>query len=369
MTSSSATRPCLLLVDDTPANIQVLVELLRGDYDLKVATRGAQALEICEKTPQLDLILLDVMMPEMDGYEVCRRLRAAPATRGLPIIFITSKNEEDDVVRGFELGASDYVSKPFRPAELLARVRTHLMIRAQQLEIEAKNTEMKEMLHLVCHDVANHFSILSMSFELLAFNPALTVESMMPRLTAAVRNGVGLTTLVRDLRMAEDKGLTLQAVSLRAALAEALLILDGRIHDKQLRVTVEVPDVAVVAEMCALTNSVFGNVLSNAIKFSHPGAAIVVTATVQEGVVCVRVRDHGVGMPPAVRAHLFDVSKSHSRKGTAGEKGTGFGMPLMRKFVLMFGGQVEVNSREAAAHPDDHGTEFKLLLKLAESPS
>src|SRR3954462_13689020 len=120
MTSPLPRRPCLLLVDDTPANIHVLVGLLQADYDLKVATRGEQVLKICAQAPPPDLILLDVMMPEMDGYEVCRRLRATEATQAIPVIFLTAKSEVDDIVHGFELGASDYVSKPFRAPELQA---------------------------------------------------------------------------------------------------------------------------------------------------------------------------------------------------------------------------------------------------------
>src|SRR4051812_25681512 len=165
MTSVAQKRPCLLLVDDTAANLQILVGLLQADYDLKVATRGAQALQICAQT-HVDLILLDVMMPEMDGYEVCRVLRATPATKNIPVIFITAKTELDDVVHGFEIGGSDYVTKPFRPAELLARVRTHLLLHAQQREIDEKNMEMKEMLQMVCHDVANHFAIISLNVDL-----------------------------------------------------------------------------------------------------------------------------------------------------------------------------------------------------------
>src|SRR3954465_7632437 len=93
MPKPNSSRPSLLLVDDTPANIEILVELLKDDYDLTIATRGSQALQICAKARHLDLVLLDVMMPEMDGYEVCRALRADPATRELPVIFLTTKNE------------------------------------------------------------------------------------------------------------------------------------------------------------------------------------------------------------------------------------------------------------------------------------
>jgi two-component system sensor histidine kinase/response regulator len=367
MPKPNSSRPSLLLVDDTPANIEILVELLKADYDLTVATRGAQALQICAKASHLDLVLLDVMMPEMDGYEVCRTLRAAPATRELPIVFLTTKNDVEDIVRGFEIGANDYVSKPFHPSELRARVRTHTTLRAQQSEIAEKNTELKEMLHIVCHDVANHFAVVNMSLDLLATRPELGLARLMPRITAASRNGAALTTLVRDLRSVEDKPLQIGPVPLAPSIREALLLAEGRFQDKGLTATVEVPDVLVLAEPCALINSVLGNVISNAAKFSHPGGAIEIRGRVDDGMVCLTIRDHGIGMPPKVLEYLFDVSKSHTRKGTTGERGTGFGMPLMRKFVTLFGGRVEVETWDQTIHAADHGTKFHLWLKISEA--
>jgi class 3 adenylate cyclase len=121
-------RPCLLLVDDTPANIDVLVGLLKADFDLKVATTGARALQICDSDQQIDLILLDVMMPEMDGFEACRRLKASEKRSKVPVIFLTARTDVADIVRGFEMGAVDYVAKPFNSHELLARVNTHLAL-------------------------------------------------------------------------------------------------------------------------------------------------------------------------------------------------------------------------------------------------
>jgi two-component system sensor histidine kinase/response regulator len=364
MPKPNSTRPSLLLVDDTPANIEILVEILKDEYDLTVATRGSQALQICAKVKHLDLVLLDVMMPEMDGYAVCQALRTDPATRDLPVVFLTTRNEVEDVVRGFEIGANDYVSKPFHPAELRARVRTHTTLRAQQAEIAEKNTELKEMLHIVCHDVANHFSVVKMSLELMAARPEMGVERFLPRIAAASRNGVALTGLVRDIRRAEDKPLAIGPVALPEAIREALLIAEGRLQDKQLVVSVEGPDLAVLAEPCALINSVLGNVISNAAKFSHPGGAIEIRTRLEGEMACVTIRDHGVGMPPEVLAQLFDVSKGHSRTGTAGERGTGFGMPLMKKFVTLFGGRVEVEAWEQDAHPAEHGTRFSLWLKV-----
>jgi two-component system sensor histidine kinase/response regulator len=365
-TNSNPSRPCLLLVDDTPSNIDVLVGMLKDDYDLKVANRGAKALKICEAGGPIDLVLLDVMMPEMDGYEVCRQLRATAATRDIPIIFLTAKSELEDVVHGFEIGANDYVAKPFRPAELRARVRTHLMIAAQQREIEAKNVELKEMLHIVCHDVGNQFAVLSMAVEIVTNHPELSLTKYLPRIAVAVRNGIGLTNLVRDLRRAEDKGLTPQPVPVKPALDEALLLAEDRLAAKQIELTAAVPDVRVLGEPFALTNSVFGNLISNAIKFSPRGSRIGITGEVQDGFVCLRFRDNGIGMPPAAMEHLFDVARSRSRPGTDGEKGTGFGMPLMHRFVTHFGGTVAVQSRDMEANPDDHGTEFVIRLRVAE---
>jgi adenylate cyclase len=124
----TATDTRILIVDDTPANIQALAAILKSKgYQISAATNGKQALEALARM-QPDLILLDVMMPEMDGFETCRRLKAAERWRQIPVIFLTSKTETADIVQGFELGAVDYVAKPFNAPELLARVNTHLTI-------------------------------------------------------------------------------------------------------------------------------------------------------------------------------------------------------------------------------------------------
>ena len=132
----------ILIVDDTPANIQTLSVILKQKgYRLSVATNGRQALEFLTRL-QPDLILLDVMMPEMDGFETCRQIRANPKWCEIPIIFLTAKTDTEDIVRGFELGAVDYVAKPFNPHELLARVNTHLTIDYLRRALAAKNAEL-----------------------------------------------------------------------------------------------------------------------------------------------------------------------------------------------------------------------------------
>ena len=132
----SEKQPSILVVDDTPENIDVLRGVLGPHYIVKVATNGALALKIAAAAPP-DLILLDVMMPEMDGYEVCRRLKEDEATRAIPVIFVTAKSDTNDETRGFELGAADYIAKPVSPPVVLARVRTHLSLRDQTRHLES----------------------------------------------------------------------------------------------------------------------------------------------------------------------------------------------------------------------------------------
>jgi adenylate cyclase len=139
----------ILVVDDTPANIQTVAGILKGQgYQLSVATTGKQALDVLEKI-RPDLILLDVMMPEMDGFETCRHIKSAESWRDIPIIFLTAKTDTADLVKGFEVGAVDYVGKPFNAHELLARVNTHLTIDQLRRSLAVKNVELARAHELV----------------------------------------------------------------------------------------------------------------------------------------------------------------------------------------------------------------------------
>lgn len=129
-------KPTLLIVDDTPANIDVLRALLQNDYKIKAATSGLKAIEIAQTSPYPDLILLDIMMPEMDGYETCRRLKETAYSADIPVIFITAKNQEEDETLGFSVGAVDYITKPIRPDITKVRIKTHLKLHNQAKLLE-----------------------------------------------------------------------------------------------------------------------------------------------------------------------------------------------------------------------------------------
>ena len=128
-------KKVILVVDDAPSNIHIVNEILRNTYSVKIATNGAKALELAAATPGPDLILLDVVMPGMDGYDVCARLKSQPQTREVPVIFLTGQTETTDETRGFEVGAVDYIHKPFSPAVVAARVQTHLALRETRQQL------------------------------------------------------------------------------------------------------------------------------------------------------------------------------------------------------------------------------------------
>ena len=141
-----AQKPTVLLVDDTPDNIALLSALLKDRYKIKIATNGVKALQIANTAPHPDLILLDVMMPEMDGHETCRRLKAAPETVDIPVIFLTSRIQPEDEELGLSLGAADYITKPISPPIVLARVATQLNLKKARQLLQDQNRHLEHLV-------------------------------------------------------------------------------------------------------------------------------------------------------------------------------------------------------------------------------
>jgi adenylate cyclase len=152
----STEKPLLLLVDDSAENLQVLNALLKDDYRLKLAKNGAKCIEIAQQQPQPDLILLDIIMPDMDGFQTCEALKSAPSTTPIPVIFLTALNEVADETKGFRVGGSDFITKPFNPDIVKARIRTHLDL---QRERKKSNELLRVLLpDAVVHDLIQHGS-------------------------------------------------------------------------------------------------------------------------------------------------------------------------------------------------------------------
>ncbi|MCX7074449.1 MAG: response regulator [Methylococcales bacterium] len=146
LTDESNDKATILVIDDTPDNLIIMSTLLEDQYTVKVTNRGEKGLKIARSYPQPDLILLDIMMPEMDGYEVCELLKADPKTADIPIIFLTAKIEVDDEISGFTLGAVDYITKPIKADVTLARIKRHLAIKAVQDKQRDKSLKLRDRL-------------------------------------------------------------------------------------------------------------------------------------------------------------------------------------------------------------------------------
>jgi putative two-component system response regulator len=152
MTGAAHESPTVLVVDDTPTNLKLLNDLLKDNYRVKLANNGMRALELAAGAPP-DLVLLDIMMPEMDGYEVCRRLKASEATQHVPVLFLTAKTEIEDEELGFSVGAVDFIHKPISPPIVLARVRTHLQLKAWQDFLQDQNAWLRQEVERRLSDV------------------------------------------------------------------------------------------------------------------------------------------------------------------------------------------------------------------------
>jgi len=354
-------KPNILVVDDTQINVTILVESLSNEYEVSVAMDGQTALDLAaQETP--DLILLDVMMPRMDGYEVCEILKNQEKTHNIPVIFLTAKTETEDIVRGFSLGAADYIPKPFQIPELLARVRTHLELQESRELIIQKANEQKELLHVLCHDLANPLTSILGVLELLEESPEELPEYA-PLMRDAAVNGSNVISLVREMRALAEKPLKLESINLVDAIKESTSMLSIRLQEKGISLEVDVdPRLTVRAERISFINSVMNNILTNALKFSFPATKIVLKADPEAEQVQISVRDFGIGIPSDLLNDLFDISKATSRPGTGGESGTGFGMPLMKKFVGAYGGSIEVHSSTEGSGAPVQGTEVILLL-------
>ncbi len=373
---TSPVKPHLLLVDDTPENIDLLVEMLGPDYELSVATDGASALEATEDQIP-DLILLDIMMPGMDGYETLKHLKENLEWAAIPVIFLTAKNQNEDLLLGFQLGAVDFITKPFNLAELQARIRTHIdlalamrVIEKQKIELEAvngqlavANNEQKELLHVLCHDLVNPLGSINSFAKLMQTDPD-TVAMGLELIEGSSQQGLDIIDLIRRMRAMEEYEVELTSWKVAEVIENSLKQLKLKLEAKKQEVKLSLePGLEVLAEPSSLVHSVLNNLLTNAIKFSYPQQTIEVRGVKKGEQVRLEIEDHGIGIPPTLLANLFQINKKTSRLGTGKEEGTGFGMPLVEKFMRLYGGEIEVESTSIEENQDHHGTVMRLIFQ------
>ncbi len=356
----------ILIVDDTPKNIQLLGQILSEQgYKILLATNGKQALHAVEKkTP--DLILLDINMPEMDGYETCKNLKQQEHLSHIPVIFLTARTETEDLVKAFDIGGADYITKPFNHSELLARVHLQLILKEKKDELSEASNKNKQLVRILLHDLRNPIAAIKSINDMAEKDPNIYSE-MNHLMIKATENCLNILESVRKMYSIDDQKYIpeMTYVNLENIIKSTFFIFQNKLREKGIKVEINISsNLKVFVDGNSFVHSVLSNLITNAIKFSFPNSSIAVDAYQKEKQVILSIKDFGMGMPKEILENIFDIGKSISRVGTAGERGTGYGMPLVKKFVELSGGKIVIKSLEKPSQ--NHGTEVILYLEAGD---
>ena len=368
MTDDTQRDFLILIVDDDAEGLQLLGAVLsQQHYNLALASSGQEALEQVAKI-EPDLILLDIMMPGIDGFEICQRLKADPAHQAIPIIFLTARTESADIVKGFELGAADYVTKPFNEAELLARMRTHLALQRAKEETEEANRKLEEFnvvladaaheiqqanraksefLANISHEIRTPMNAIMGYAQILRSQPALLPEQRqaVETIETSCDHLMGLINDVLDLSRIEAGHLELHPVDFDLEeLVQGLgAMFQLRCKQKDLVWRVEMDQRAqwVHGDKNKL-RQVLINLLGNAVKFTEEGTVKLSVRSEAESHYSFEVRDTGPGIVPERQATIFEPFEQDevgARKG-----GTGLGLAIARRHVELMAGKLKLES-------------------------
>lgn len=370
----------ILIVDDDAQNLKLLnAALSEAGYGVAVANGGAVCFKVLEKRHP-DLILCDVIMPEIDGYEVCRRLKASPEHRDTPLIFLTSRTDTEDLLRGFEVGAVDYVTKPFNKAELLARVRTHTELKqardtilenSRQLEslnqrLKTLDAEKNHFLGIVAHDLKNPLTTIMMSAEMVEDRAdKVSEEQLVDYMQMIQRNASRIRTIIMNLldvnRIESGKlAVDLKPFDLRDFIARLLDQYRDKAERKQIRMHLEAPQETVL--LVSDENIVYqigDNLLSNALKYSPPDRHVFVSVRAESDSVSFSIRDQGPGFTAEDKQKLFEKFARLSAQPTAGESSTGLGLSIVKRLCELLAGDIHCESEPG------EGTTFTVTLPRA----
>ena len=350
----------ILIVDDVMSNVLLLKVLLTNEkFAIATASNGRQALEQVEKENP-DLVLLDVMMPDMSGFEVAQHLKSNPNTADIPIIFLTALNSTADIVKGFQVGANDFISKPFNKEELIIRVTHQISLVAAKRLILSKTEELQrtiagrdKLYSVIAHDLRSPMGSIKMVLNMLILNlpsekigaemyELLTmanqttedVFSLLDNLLKWTKSQIGkLNVVYQDVDLVEVTDGVIEIFSMVASL-------------KKIRIREMKPEKMMVNADIDMLKTGVRNLLSNAIKFSKENSEVLVKMEEVDGMAVVSVQDYGCGISEEGQKKLLHTDTHFSTFGTNNEEGSGLGLLLCKDFVVKNGGKLWFTSKE-----------------------
>jgi len=364
----------VLIVDDNPTNLNVLMDFLQDSgYTVLVATDGASAVRRAQYA-QPDIVLLDVMMTDMDGYETCQRLKEDATTAGIPVIFMTALSDIADKVRGFHVGGVDYITKPLQREEVLVRLNTHLKIHRQKLEIEVlrdqdrqfyeKLSRMKdEFVHAASHDLRNPLSTIFGSLEL--FRDLVDVQDAEARqcLDNIERSAEQMRHLITDIlelaKLETGNALSKDEQDLTAFIELTLADLSLEAQEQDIQLIYQAPAEAVWAQFDRHRFSqVVNNLVRNGIKYNRAGGFVRVELSRNPQHICLSVEDNGIGIPDEDMPNIFRKFYRSQHDAHRMQEGTGLGLSIVQAIVEQHDGEIRATSQL--------GVGSKFILKLPQ---
>lgn len=353
----------ILVVDDIPANVWLVkVMLEQSGLQVFTAENSEEALNQLKKE-KIDLILLDVLMPGVDGFELAEHLKNNPDYREIPIVFLTALNAPADVVKGFHLGATDFISKPFNKEELLVRIRYQLTLLEAKRTIQRQTQELKKTIagrdtlySVIAHDLRAPISSIKTALNVLILQMEerkIADPDTMEMLQSVNEISEQLFTLLDNLlKWTRSQLGKLEAVPQNIYLSE---LTEGIVEvfsmiaaTKKIKINFQsspIEETEVFVDIDMIKTSI-RNLLSNAVKFSYGSSEIDVVVDSTEGEVSLYVNDHGCGISPENQDKLMDVATHYTSYGTNHEAGSGLGLLLVNEFMKLNNGQMFFRSKE-----------------------
>jgi len=354
----SKNAPSVLMVDDTPANLEMLSEMLKGrGYKVRAAVSGKLALQAARNDPP-DLILLDINMPEMNGYEVCGELKADAGLKEIPVIFLSALTETIDKVKAFGTGGVDYITKPFQFEEVEARVETHLELRRQKRQLQEALDKLRELeklrdslVQMIIHDLRSPLTGAYAYLKLVKDNADKTLSRVhfgyVAEAMKAVLQMIQMACDVLDTSRMEKGQLQLKAADcdLSCILEDCISGLKPLFEKREIRFTPPESPVTVRLDRDMILR-VVQNLLSNALKFTGEGGLIRLGIETGGDRVRVSVKDNGAGIQPEYRQKLFEKSVQGELRTAHQRYSPGLGLTFCKLAVEAHGGSIGVESEE-----------------------